>query len=140
MRKVSNSVDCKNINIIKMNKIITISRSALTQFKNIIKHHDAKAIKFSIKGGGCSGFEYELNPTNEELKEKDVIQIIRKDENNQNNPPTSDDIVIHICGQSLLHIIGTHIDWNEDIMGKAFKFSNPNATQSCGCGTSFNLF
>jgi iron-sulfur cluster assembly protein len=45
--------------------------------------------------------------------------------------------VIHICGKSLMHVVGTHIDWEKDIMGESFKFDNPMAKSSCGCGTSF---
>ena len=47
---------------------------------------------------------------------------------------------IHVCGKSLMHILGTEIDWQNDIMGQTFKFNNPMAASSCGCGTSFNSF
>ena len=38
-----------------------------------------------------------------------------------------------------MHLIGTEIDWNQDIMGESFKFDNPNASMKCGCGTSFSI-
>ncbi len=65
------------------------------------------------------------------------IVKIRNNKNSENKPPSDEDIVIHICGKSLMHVIGTHIDWERDIMGEAFKFDNPMAKSSCGCGTSF---
>jgi iron-sulfur cluster assembly protein len=120
-----------------MKSIITLSKTALQQFRRIRKDTKTKAILFSLKGGGCNGFEYKLTPTNEELKGGDEIQIIRKNKNSENKPPSDEDIVIHICGKSLMHVIGTHIDWERDIMGEAFKFDNPMAKSSCGCGTSF---
>ena len=47
---------------------------------------------------------------------------------------------VHVCGKSLMHVLGTEIDWTNDFMGSRFVFSNPAAKQSCGCGTSFNPF
>ena len=120
-----------------MKSIVTLSKTALHQFRRIRKDTGTKAILFSLKGGGCNGFEYKLTPTNQELKGGDDIQIIRKNKNSENKPPSDEDVVIHICGKSLMHVIGTHIDWERDIMGEAFKFDNPMAKSSCGCGTSF---
>ncbi len=120
-----------------MKSIVTVSKTALRQFRRIRKDTETKAILFSLKGGGCNGFEYKLTPTNQELKECDDIQIIRKNKNSENKAPTDEDVVIHICGKSLMHVVGTHIDWEKNIMGEAFKFDNPMAKSSCGCGTSF---
>ena len=49
-----------------------------------------------------------------------------------------DNIEIHVCNKSLIHLLGTNIDWTEDIMGQGFTFQNPMAQASCGCGTSFS--
>lgn len=107
--------------------VITLSKSAICQFKKILYETGTKAVLFSIKGGGCSGFEYNLLPTNDEPQKNDETY-------------SKDGIDIHICGNSLMHILGTHIDWNKGIMGAGFNFSNPLAKQSCGCGTSFNPY
>ena len=79
---------------------------------------------FSIKSGGCNGFNYELTPTN--------------------SPPNKIDEVlkehhVYVCGKSAMYLIGTEIDWKKDIMGQYFHFENPLAQTKCGCGTSFNL-
>ena len=50
-----------------------------------------------------------------------------------------DDFKINVCGKSLLYLLGTTIDWTEDIMGNRFTFENPNATGKCGCGTTFSV-
>ena len=49
-----------------------------------------------------------------------------------------DDYEIHVCNSSLMHLLGTKIDWKEDIMGQGFHFENPMAQSKCGCGTSFS--
>ena len=123
-----------------MKNIITLSKSAFQQFRRIHRETASKAIVFGLKGGGCNGFEYQLTPTNEELRAGDDLQIIRKDDRNRNKPPSDEDVVVHICGKSLMHVIGTHIDWKKDIMGESFKFDNPSAKASCGCGTSFSPY
>ena len=45
---------------------------------------------------------------------------------------------VHICNKSIMYLLGTTIDWKEDIMGQSFTFDNPVAKNSCGCGSSFN--
>ena len=107
--------------------VITLSKSAICQFKKILCETGKKSVLFSVKGGGCSGFEYNLVPTNNKPQNNDEVY-------------SKDGVDIQICGNSLMHILGTHIDWDKDIMGETFKFSNPMAKQSCGCGTSFNPF
>ena len=108
-----------------MNKhLIHVTSNAIGQLSKIIKNTGYKAIFFDIKSGGCNGFEYRFKP-------------IEKIEN-INNVYSKDGLDIEICDASLFHILGTKIDWQEDIMGKTFKFDNPLAASSCGCGSSFN--
>jgi iron-sulfur cluster assembly accessory protein len=105
--------------------MISISKSAINRFSNILKMNNSKALLFGIKSGGCSGFEYYFEPTNDPPEKLDEIY-------------TQDNVTIHICGKSLFKIMGIHIDVKKDIMGEGFTFENPNATNSCGCGSSFN--
>ena len=46
---------------------------------------------------------------------------------------------MEVCSKSLLHVLGTNIDWEKTIMGETFTFNNPNASGTCGCGTSFSV-
>ena len=106
-------------------KLITLSTAAIKQLKKIKAKEDSKGILFSIKSGGCNGFEYKFKGINEF--------------ENKNNIVTNNDLKIEICEKSLFYLLGTHIDWKKDIMGEAFVFENPMANASCGCGTSFSV-
>jgi iron-sulfur cluster assembly accessory protein len=85
----------------------------------------AKALRVAVLGGGCSGFQYEL-------KLEDT--------------PAADDLVIEGGGQrvlvdpeSLPFLSGAVIDFKDELIGARFAVENPNATSTCGCGTSFAI-
>lgn len=107
-----------------MNNIINISKVALNKLKNIAIEHNTNKIIFFVKGGGCNGFNYKIEPYYENPKKSD--EVIKYD-----------NIDIIVCNKSIIHLLGTHIDWKKDIMGETFHFENPNAGAKCGCGTSF---
>ena len=106
--------------------VISITSKALPKLKNIIKTHNVKSLLFGVKGGGCNGFEYVLEPTNKKPEKLD--EVVKKN-----------DVEILVCSKSLFYIIGTEIDWKDDIMGQKFEFNNPNASSKCGCNTSFSV-
>lgn len=104
-----------------MNKIIKITPKALDI---LTKQNTKKYMSFGIKSGGCSGFKYYFTPCNKEpLKGDEIIE--------------EKNVKIKVCGVSIMNILGTEIDWQEDIMGNRFVFNNPNADFKCGCGSSF---
>ena len=81
--------------------------------------------RVSVEGGGCSGFQYQFAidpaPTEEDaLVERDGARLA-------------------IDPASLGFLAGSRIDFVDDLMGQSFRVENPNATSSCGCGTSFSL-
>ena len=110
-----------------MNKknILTLTIKAYDKIKMLLEKKNKHSILFYVKGGGCNGYNYQLEPTNNKPEKLDEV-INYKDFN------------IQICNQSMMHILGTKIDWKEDIMGQSFHFDNPMAQSKCGCGTSFN--
>ena len=117
--------------------IISLTIPALKKLSIIAKENNCKHLLFSIKGGGCNGFTYKFYPTNDEPDKLDEVYCLKEKIsglNDINSPLES----IHVCGKSLIHILGTEIDWKKDIMGETFVFNNPMAQSSCGCGTSFN--
>ena len=134
--------------------IIKFTKSAITKLYLINKQYNTKYINIGVKSGGCSGFQYYIDPSNkdpdklDELVKLDVSSIIKKDNNIDNTTDntidnTTDDnmknsINISICGNSMFKLIGTELDWEESIMGEQFVFKNPNAEFKCGCGKSFN--
>ena len=86
---------------------------------------EAKALRVAVLGGGCSGFQYEL-------KLEDA--------------PAPDDLVIERNGQKVLvdpeslpFLSGSVIDFKDELIGARFAVENPNATSTCGCGTSFSI-
>lgn len=105
-------------------KIISVTCSALKQLKQIAENNNSIGILFSIKSGGCNGFEYNFEPINTFSNSNIVVE---------------DDLKIEVCERSIFYLLGTKIDWDEDIMGRRFIFENPMAQASCGCGTSFSM-
>ena len=84
-----------------------------------------KALRISIKEGGCSGFSYKLDFDKEKSPADKFFE--------------SNGIPIVIEGKSLLYIMGMTLDYEGGLNGKGFIFSNPNAKDTCGCGTSFGV-
>ena len=85
---------------------------------------EARALRVAVEGGGCSGFQYD----------------IRLDD------PAKDDLVLEGAGQKVLvdsvslpFLANAVIDFSEELIGARFVIENPNATSSCGCGTSFSI-
>jgi len=81
-------------------------------------------LRVSVKGGGCSGFMYGLEFEDEVDAENDFVE-------------TYDGLQVAIDKKSALFLNDVTLDWIEDINQRGFKFNNPNATKSCGCGQSF---
>ncbi len=106
---------------------VILSESAAREVKKIIAEQELDAdkvrLRVGVKGGGCSGFSYILDLT-ESKKDTD-------EEFEQHG-------VKVICDpKSLLYLAGVTVDFKDEIMGRGFVFNNPNATTSCGCGSSF---
>lgn len=82
-------------------------------------------LRVSVKGGGCSGFQYEFDITQARDDEDLVLE--------------KGGATVLIDAVSLPYLQGSEIDFVDDLIGASFKIRNPNATASCGCGTSFAL-
>jgi iron-sulfur cluster assembly protein len=78
-----------------------------------------------VKGGGCSGFSYSLG-FDDTVNESDLIS-------------EADGFRVVCDPKSFLYLNGTQVDFEESLMGRGFKFGNPNASKSCGCGESFSV-
>ena len=117
--------------------VISVTIPALKKLASIATENNCKHLLFSIKGGGCNGFTYKFSPSNEMPDKLDEVYCLKEKINNLKDIETPLES-IHVCGMSLMHILGTEIDWKKDIMGETFIFNNPMAQSSCGCGTSFN--
>tara|TARA_B100000927_G_scaffold264454_1_gene236585 strand:- start:160 stop:498 length:339 start_codon:yes stop_codon:yes gene_type:complete len=107
-----------------MKNIVTLTKMACTRISKLASENQSKYVYFYVKGGGCNGFNYHFEPSNDFPDKKD--EIIKRD---------SYDLVV--SNESILHLLGTHIDWKKTVMGEGFHFENPMADAKCGCGTSF---
>ena len=106
---------------------IILTESAAKEIKAIIEQQELDQekvrLRLGAKGGGCSGFSYVLDLT-ENTKETDEIF-------------EQHGIKIICDPKSMLYLNGTTVDFRDEIMGRGFVFNNPNATTTCGCGSSF---
>ena len=93
-------------------------------FEKISSSCESKTLRVAVKGGGCSGFQY-------------VFKIVEK-VNEDDQVFEKDDCRVIIDKNSLQFLEGAEIDYNEELIGSSFKIINPNASSSCGCGTSFS--
>ena len=105
--------------------MIRITNSAHKILRNINNTYQKKYILFGMKSGGCSGFQYILEPCDKKPEKLDEIIDMK-------------DYKIKISNDYLFKLINTEIDYTDDIMGSRFVFNNPNSEISCGCGKSFN--
>ena len=83
------------------------------------------ALRVTVEGGGCSGFQYKIEMVGD--AQPDDIAIER------------DGARVLVDPMSLEYLAGSQIDFVDDLIGASFKIQNPNATASCGCGTSFSI-
>lgn len=107
-----------------MQQSFSVSTRAFTRINTIMKGEPAgSALRISVEGGGCSGFQYKFDVT----QARDSEDIILEGEGAS----------VYLDSISLPFVAGAQLDYVEDLIGSAFKIVNPNAASSCGCGTSF---
>ena len=108
--------------------MISISPRAVQEVRRIIAEQrlpEITALRVGVKGGGCSGFSYTLG-FDDQISETDQVNEIEG--------------VRVVCDpKSFLYLSGTEIDFEDNLMGRGFKFGNPNAAKTCGCGESFTV-
>ncbi len=105
---------------------ITLTERAAARINQIVAGNpDKSALRISVLGGGCSGFQYEFEL--DDQRNDDDLEITR------------DGASVLIDSVSLVYVLGSEIDFVDDLIGAQFKLNNPNATASCGCGTSFSI-
>jgi iron-sulfur cluster assembly accessory protein len=105
---------------------VTVSDRAARRIAEIVAGEpDKPLLRVSVEGGGCSGFQYKFD-------------LVKTSE--------ADDLMIERAGArvlidqvSLAYMAGSEIDFVDDLIGSSFRVINPNATASCGCGTSFSI-
>ena len=101
-----------------------VTDRAFTRLAEIGAGDQGQALRVAVEGGGCSGFQYDIKL----------------------DAPAKDDVILEGNGQkvvvdsiSLPFLTGATIDFTEELIGARFTIENPNASSSCGCGTSFSM-
>lgn len=105
---------------------ITLTEGAVSQLKRIMEQQDipeGHGLRVGVKGGGCSGFSYILGF--DVQKEQDEIHEIGG-------------MRVLMQKSHAIYLLGMEIDWVEGLNNRGFSFNNPNAKDTCGCGTSFS--
>jgi len=112
-------------------KGILITNDAIEQISNLLKgQSDKKALRVGVRSGGCSGMSYTMDfiGTDEINSDDKVYDYSLK----------ADQSFQVVCDpKSLLYIYGMQLDFSKELIGGGFNFVNPNASQTCGCGSSF---
>ena len=107
---------------------IEVTERAAAEVKTIIRDQDLDTqkvyLRVGVKGGGCSGFGYTLDLT---------------EARNENDEHWRINGIQVICDpKSYVYLSGISLDFKDEVMGRGFVFNNPNATSTCGCGSSFS--
>ena len=106
---------------------VSLTDNAVRRIARILSREpEGTALRVSVEGGGCSGFQYKYDLVRQEPAEDDVVLA-------------RDGARVLIDTVSLQYMGGSQIDFVDDLMGQSFQIRNPLASASCGCGTSFSI-
>ncbi len=105
---------------------ITLSDAAQQEVKRLMNVQGLAegGLRLGVKGGGCSGLSYTIN-FDEKIGQYDTVYEF-------------DGVKVIVDAKSAIYLQGTQLDFQKDLMGGSFKFVNPNAQKTCGCGESFS--
>ena len=106
--------------------MITLTPNAVSRIRNILQNDpgaQGKALRLYVQGGGCAGFQYAFAFDNKKDDDAVVAQ---------------DGVEVVVDPMSAVYLTGMQVDYTESLTGAGFRFMNPNATGSCGCGKSFS--
>ena len=115
----------------KDGKGILITEPAMKQLANLMQQQGrGSVLRVGVRSGGCSGMSYTMDFI-------DAAQIQGDDERYSYEPADAPSFEVVCDPKSLLYIYGMQLDFSTELIGGGFNFTNPNASQTCGCGSSF---
>jgi|TARA_R110000824_G_scaffold164685_13_gene341089 iron-sulfur cluster assembly protein len=108
--------------------MIDITNTAKKEITNLLVEETTKdGLRIAVRGGGCSGFQYDL-------------KFISEDEaTNMDQEFVINDVRVFIDPKSSLYLDGVVLNYEDGLMGSGFRIENPNAKTTCGCGESFSV-
>tara|TARA_B100000131_G_C17942099_1_gene542773 strand:- start:337 stop:729 length:393 start_codon:yes stop_codon:yes gene_type:complete len=122
--KVKNSDDGKGI---------LITNQALSQIAILLQSLESKKVlRVGVRSGGCSGMSYTMDFVN-------LDQVNSDDKVYEYSIEGKQKFKVICDPKSLLYIYGMQLDFSKELIGGGFNFTNPNASQTCGCGSSFSV-
>jgi len=104
--------------------MITLSESAAKKLAKLLENKEETGVRAAVRGGGCSGFTYKLDFDNQNPEDRVIMD---------------QGVEIYVDAKSFLYLMGTQIDFVDELNQAGFKFVNPNAKRTCGCGESFSV-
>jgi len=105
-----------------MPQVVNLTDSAIKHMEGLIEKTGKPIVRLQMKGGGCAGFSYDWHMSDSKELDDEIVKL-----------PNGE---FAIDGSSLLYLIGTEIDYVEEVFGSYLQIKNPNSTSSCGCGES----
>lgn len=113
--------------VAEQNTALTFTDSAANKVKNLIEEegNDSLKLRVYITGGGCSGFSYGFSFDESAAEDDTVVE-------NQG-------VTLVVDPMSFQYLVGAEVDYKEGLQGSQFVVHNPNATTTCGCGSSFSI-
>jgi iron-sulfur cluster assembly protein len=107
--------------------MIGLTENAAVKVRELIESRPSETagLRVGVRGGGCSGFSYFLE--------------FAEGPNKGDRELLSHEVKLYIDPKSYLYLMGTQVDFVDSLAGSGFKFENPNAKRTCGCGESFSV-
>ena len=110
-----------------MKQVITLSDNAANRIKEIMSkaEKDLVGLRVGVKSGGCAGMSYMMEYTKEVKPNDEVIE--------------DKGVKLFVDPGAIMYLLGTEMDYKKEQFSSSFIFKNPNETERCGCGESFNV-
>lgn len=105
--------------------ILDVTEAAANKARDVLASTGNQGIRIAVVGGGCAGLQYDLQPAEKAAEGDLVLEFFG--------------VSFFVNPMVVPYLKGTQIDFSNAMMDGGFKFRNPNATSSCGCGTSFGV-
>lgn len=108
-------------------QLLSVTPRAVVKIKSLLASREKKtdSIRVYVKSGGCSGFSYRIEFVDNPDAKDEIIEV--------------EDIKVYVESMAVMFLVGSVMDYTEDVFKSGFSFENPNEKGRCGCGESFRV-